>query len=387
MTIPREAVFSSSEFGARRNKVRQLMADRGIDTLLLHSAPNIYYLCGHHSLNLWDYQCLVLPLEQCPFMILWQFERGRFEASSVAAGLELFQTHADPIEETLKALRKHGLTNGTMGVESQTRYLVPKVHDALIGALEGVATVNGSGIVDEVRNIKSAAEIELMREAGRISDYAIAAGFGVIAPGATDSEIAAAVASELIRRNSLGFSVYPIVSVGYRAGMPHNSNIGCPVSEGDTVFIECSPSHHWYHAPIMRTAAVGEVPNIVREFGLLAATAVTAMLDLAKPGALASDLALAAERILAPVREAILFHEVYGYPVGIGFPPTWGEESGFGLIVNNHRPLEAGMVFHIPMTLRLNGKTGVGLSHTFAVTESSFEVFSTSPLELYDIRT
>ena len=385
MNIPREDVFDLQEFESRRENVRRQMVLQGIDTLILHSAPNILYLSGHHTLNIWDYQCFVLPVEKPPFMVLWQFERGRFEASAVQTELELYPTHADPIEETCNALRRRGLDQGMIALEAQSRYLVPKMHDSLRDALHGARTVNGSGIVDNVRNIKSAREIEVMRLAAGITDRAVTAGYSCIRDGTSDSEIAAQVAAELIRGDSLGFSVYPIVSAGYRAGMPHNSNNGHIISNGETIFIECSPSLHWYHAPLMRTAALGTVSQEAEQFATLAAETVEAMLEVVRPGEMASDIARVAEAKIAPIRDRILFHEVYGYPVGIGFPPTWGEESGFAIVVNNHRPLAAGMVFHIPMTLRINGVLGVGLSQTFVVTDNGCESLSELPLELHRI--
>ena len=383
MNIPREDVFDLQEFESRREKVRRQMTLQGIDTLILHSAPNILYLSGHHTLNIWDYQCFVIPAEKPPFMVLWQFERGRFEASAVQTELELYPTHADPIEETCNALRRRGLDQGTIALEAQSRYLVPQMHDSLRDALHGARTVNGSGIVDNVRNIKSTREIEVMRLAAGITDRAVSAGYSCIRDGIPDSEIAAQVAAELIRGDSLGFSVYPIVSAGYRAGMPHNSNNGHIISNGETIFIECSPSLHWYHAPLMRTAALGTVSQEAEQFATLAAETVEAMLEVVRPGETASDIARVAEAKIAPIRDRILFHEVYGYPVGIGFPPTWGEESGFAIVVNNHRPLAAGMVFHIPMTLRINGVMGVGLSQTFVVTDNGCETLSELPLELH----
>ena len=385
MSIPREDVFDLQEFESRRENVRRQMALQGIDTLILHSAPNILYLSGHHTLNIWDYQCFVIPAEESPFMVLWQFERGRFEASAVQTELELYPTHADPIEETCNALRRRGLDQGTIALEAQSRYLVPKMHDSLRDALHGARTVNGSGIVDNVRNIKSDREIEVMRLAAGITDRAVTAGYTCIRDGISDSEIAAQVAAELIRGDSLGFSVYPIVSAGYRAGMPHNSNNGHIISNGETIFIECSPSLHWYHAPLMRTAALGTVSQEAEQFATLATETVEAMLEVVRPGETASDIARVAEAKIAPIRDRILFHEVYGYPVGIGFPPTWGEESGFAIVVNNHRPLAAGMVFHIPMTLRINGVMGVGLSQTFVVTDNGCETLSELPLELHRI--
>ena len=385
MNIPREDVFDLQEFESRRENVRRQMVLQGIDILILHSAPNILYLSGHHTLNIWDYQCFVLPVEKPPFMVLWQFERGRFEASAVQTELELYPTHADPIEETCNALGRRGLDQGMIALEAQSRYLVPKMHDSLRDALHGARTVNGSGIVDNVRNIKSAKEIEVMRLAAGITDRAVTAGYSCIRDGTSDSEIAAQVAAELIRGDSLGFSVYPIVSAGYRAGMPHNSNNGHIISNGETIFIECSPSLHWYHAPLMRTAALGTVSQEAEQFATLAAETVEAMLEVVRPGEMASDIARVAEAKIAPIRDRILFHEVYGYPVGIGFPPTWGEESGFAIVVNNHRPLAAGMVFHIPMTLRINGVLGVGLSQTFVVTDNGCETLSELPLELHRI--
>ena len=382
MTIPREQIFTDQEFDQRRREVRGQMERHGIDVLVLHSAPNIYYLSGHHTLNLWDYQCLVMPIDAPPFMVLWQFERGRFEASAVSTELDLYETHADPIKATVDALRARGLHECTIGIEYQTRYLVPRLHDVLKDALSPSTVVNGSGLVDGVRNIKSPAELAIMRQAAGITDEAVVAGFSVIREGVSDSQIAAEVAAHLIRSDSLGFSVYPIVSAGYRAGMPHNSNNGHIIASGETVFIECSPSLHWYHAPLMRTAVLGEVSREVAEFEQVEQATVAAMLDAVRPGVLASDVAAIAEKQIAPVRDRILFHEVYGYPVGIGFPPTWGEESGFAIVINNHRPLAAGMVFHIPMTLRINGQLGVGLSQTFIVTDEGAEVFSTLPLAL-----
>ena len=135
----------------------------------------------------------------------------------------------------------------------------------------------------------------------------------------------------------------------------------------------------------MRTAVLDEASDQVEKFANLEQQIVSSMLEYVRSGVLASDVALIAESWIKPIRNQILFHEVYGYPVGIGFPPTWGEESGFAIVTNNHRQLEAGMVFHIPMTLRINGEVGVGLSQTFIVNENGAEVLSELPMELYRV--
>ena len=125
MKVRREFTFDEAEYGERRRKVRLLMAERGIHTLVLHSASNIYYLSGHYTLNLWDYQCLVLPLEGRQLMLIWHFEEGRFAATAVDTDLQMFGGGADPIAETKKALASLGALKGRIGFERTRRFSLP----------------------------------------------------------------------------------------------------------------------------------------------------------------------------------------------------------------------------------------------------------------------
>ena len=382
MAIPKEKVFPVEEFERRQTRVRESMAARGIEVLITHAAPNVYYLCGHQSLNLWDYQCLVLPLEAEPFMVLWQFERGRFEASAMACGVELYELLDDPVEKTVEALRKRGLAGKSIGLEPQGTYLSPAMYARVAAALSGGKVVDGSRLIELVRLVKSDAELKLMRKAARFTDDAMEVGFHAIREGVSDSEVCAAAAASMIRNDSFAFAAHPMVAAGYRSGMPHNTNSGRRIRRGETVFLEYSPTIHWYNCPLMRTAVVGEPRPKVLDFAKRAAATVETMIERMRPGVLASEVAEAGKKMIAPIRDQILFHETYGYPVGIGFPPSWLEPSGFLLVVNNHRPLAPGMVFHIPMTHRINGEWGVGLSHTVVVTERGAKVMSRLPLEL-----
>jgi Xaa-Pro dipeptidase len=382
MALPRDDVFPPAEFETRRKRARAAMAKQGLDAIVLHSAPNIYYLAGYHTMNLWDYQCLVFPMEGEPVMVMWQFERGCFEMTAVACGVDYYDTGADYIAATKAALEKRGLLKGTVGLEDNTRYFTPRLHAKLTAALAPAKTAGCSGLVDLVRVVKSEAELALMRRAAQITDDAVTAAFGVIREGVTDSHVCSVAARVLIEADSLAFSVHPMVCTGYKSGMPHNGNNGRRIEKGETVFLEWSPSLHWYHGPIMRTAVVGPPAPRVADFAKRAAATVEDMVATARAGATAAQVAEAGRKRVSQIRDQILFHDVYGYPVGIGFPPTWAEESGFGLMVDNHRPLEANMVFHIPMTHRVFGEWGVGLSQTIVVKENGCEVLSRIPLEL-----
>jgi Xaa-Pro aminopeptidase len=76
------------------------------------------------------------------------------------------------------------------------------------------------------------------------------------------------------------------------------------------------------------------------------------------------------------------FHGLFGYSVGIGFPPGWYETLGFDIRADNERDLEAGMVFHVPVSLRLPGQFGVNQSQTVLITETGVDPLTTSSAAL-----
>lgn len=379
----REDVFSSTEFAERRTKVRTIMARRGISTLVVHSPSNIYYLCGHHTLNIWDYQCLVMPLEGQTFMVLWHFEQGRFSVSATDCDPVYFGNFEDPIEATAKAMRKRKCLSGCIGLEAQRIFLPKARYDALSALFDDVEVTDVSGIVEQVRSIKSAAEIKLMRQAQEGTDAAMQAAFGAIQEGVSDRDITGAMAAELIRVGTQAFTIFPMVAVGARSGVPHQSQNGAIVAYGDTVFLECSPAISWYHAPLMRTALLGRPRDpFVEEVANTATEALERMIGVMRADVPASEVANAGCKVIDRIRDQILFHDFYGYSVGIGFPPTWIEDGDMQIVLSNHRPLKAGMTFHFPMTLRKNGEFGVGQSRSVVVTETGAEVLSSLPLGL-----
>jgi Xaa-Pro dipeptidase len=215
-----------------------------------------------------------------------------------------------------------------------------------------------------------------------VTDAAMQAGFSAIAEGVEDAEVAAAITAELVRQGTQNFAIYPMVAVGARSGVPHHSHDGVPIARGEPVFLEFSPSIRWYQAPLMRAAIVGEAPAFVRKVADTGAAALDAMCAAMKPGVAASEVAEAGRRIVDTIKDEIHFHYYFAYSVGIAFPPTWLESAEFGILAGNDKPLEAGMVFHFPMTLRVKGKFGVGQSQTVIVTERGAEVLSRLPLGL-----
>ena len=132
----------------------------------------------------------------------------------------------------------------------------------------------------------------------------------------------------------------------------------------------------------MRTVTSNTPSKAIQELADYSNACVEAIVNTIKPGIAASDVAAAGRKALEPIREKIAFHDLYAYPVGIGFPPNWIENPAFYLSADNNNPLEAGMVFHLPLTLRVLGQYGAGFSETLIITNSGAETMSSLPRTL-----
>ena len=116
-----------------------------------------------------------------------------------------------------------------------------------------------------MRLITSPGERALIRRAAEGTDAALRAALAAAGEGVADTEIAAAAVAELIRAGTAALTIYPMIAVGYRTGIPHHSHVGVRANVCDLVFLEFPPAVHWYHAPRMHTAAIGEPPTFARE--------------------------------------------------------------------------------------------------------------------------
>jgi Xaa-Pro dipeptidase len=383
MSMRREPAFTEAEYRRRASAVHARMRERGLDGLVLFGPHNINYLTGMDSENLFDPQACVVAAGADPVLVILDFERGRFQNSSWLLAATEFDAFADPTLIVADAVKRQQLGHGRLGIEQ--RALGQDQYAKLVSALPDATLVDGFGVVERVRLVKSGAEIALMREAAAITDKAVAAGFAAIAEGRHDYEVAAAVTEALYRNGSDLVCWGPIVAAGYRGGLAHSSHNGYRIQRGDTVFLEVTGQRKRYTAPLMRTAVLGKVSERRRKLADASAAAVAAIMAAAKAGTPARDIAAAGLKPLAPVLDGVIFHHNFGYPVGVGYPPSWIETLGFFLRANNPEPVEAGMLFHLPMSLRVLGEFGICLSHTMLVTANGGVSLTQSPAALQEL--
>jgi ectoine hydrolase len=103
-----------------------------------------------------------------------------------------------------------------------------------------------------------------------------------------------------------------------------------------------------------------------------------AALAAVRPGTTLHAVEDAWRRVIA--KNGIVKDSRLGYPVGIGFPPTWGELT-CSIRKGDHTVLEPGMTLHCIPALWLEDY-GLVVSESFVVTETGARTFATFPRQL-----
>ncbi len=390
MGIPRDLAFDVAEFRRRVDAVRAGMTDRRLDALVVLSPGSINYLSGLDDNSLSDVTALILPLERDPVLVLFWFEAGRAQNTCWFDDVRLYRAPNDPIPgegavaAVVEAVHSLGLgsTKSRIGVEMGPGGLSPAEHQELIAGLGEAHVEDSWPIVEVVRRTKSPAEVAYMRRAAAITDAAIEAGTRALAIGARDTEVGGVILETLHRLGSETSCLGPIVAAGWRSGAPHSSFARQEIRPGDTVFLEVTAQVRRYTAPLMRTGILGEPTPEQARAAEAGAAAVQVVIDTARPGIAAGDVALAAGAVIAPLLPGLVFHGNFGYPVGLGYPPTWSERLGFQLRPDNRQVLETGMTLHLPVSLRKFGEWGICQSHTILITETGAEALTRAEARL-----
>ena len=88
-----------------------------------------------------------------------------------------------PMDWMSEALRDRGMASGTVAIEMEANYYTVRSHNALVTGLPNATFVDAQNLVNWLRSVKSDAEVEKMRIAGRIIERVMTQALEMIEPG------------------------------------------------------------------------------------------------------------------------------------------------------------------------------------------------------------
>ena len=362
--------FEIDEYSDRMARVRAAMEARNLDMLVLTDPSNMGWLTGYDGWSFYVHQAVIVTHDADP--IWW----GR--AQDVAGARRTVWMAEDrcvgyaehfvqtPDCHPMEDLERH--LKGRVGVEMDNYYYSAKAHAVLTSA--GVTMYDATGLANWCRAVKSEAEIAFMRKAARISEAVIAGISARVAPGVPKNEVIADAYRDAIRGVGGDWGDYPaivpLVPSGAAAAAPHLTWNGDAFRTGEATTIEIAGCYRRYHAPLCRSIFLGTPPDEMKRAEAALLEGLEAGLDVARAGSQARDVAAALNRALT--RVGIERTARCGYPIGLSYPPDWGERT-ISFRDTDSTVLEPNMTFHFMPGLWMDG-WGLSITESIRITEN-----------------
>jgi ectoine hydrolase len=384
--------FSDAEYQRRLNLVRTDMVKRGIDVLFLEDPSNMAWTTGYDGWSFYVHQGVVVFLDEEP--IWWgrrQDANGArrtvwMDDARVASYADHFiqSSERHPMQDLARLLETKGYAAKKIGVELENYYFSAKAFLTLQHELPNAEFIDATSMVNWLRAVKSDEELVFMRKAARISEKIMDGVFQRVVPGMRKADLVAEIYADAIRGLDDAWGDYPaivpLLPSGADASAPHLTWDGRFMQEGEATFFELSGCFRRYHAPLCRTVFLGKPEQYLLDAEKALVEGLEAGLDTARAGNTAGDIA----RALAKPLEAAGIERGAraGYPIGISYPPDWGERT-ISIREEDTTVLKPGMTFHFMPGLWMDG-WGLEITESILIKENGrAECLCNRPRELF----
>jgi Xaa-Pro aminopeptidase len=256
------------------------------------------------------------------------------------------------------------LTGRRIGFEEQ--HLPHALYRALVEA--GVDAQPTAGLVEALRAVKDADEIEVIRRASALSDEVFAALAQERFTGRTEQELAWWIERSFREGGAEGVSFTAVVGAGATAASPHAVPGSTPIEPGVLVVVDAGCVLDGYCSDCTRTFAVGKLSERQHELYALCLEAQLAGLAAVAPGVDGRDADAASRSLIEAAGLGWAYGHGMGHGVGLQIheAPALRPESTDVLEVENVVSVEPGI--YIP-----DESVGVRIEDLVVVTEDGCE--------------
>jgi len=344
--------------GERRGALRALLRDAGVGALLVIDHVNIRSLSGFTGSN-----------------AALRIDAGSDGASRFCTDFRYLTQAAAEVPDLERIIdRPCGPAllrdvSGRVGFESHVVTVdgLTDLRDAGPALLAGLP-----GLVERLRAIKDADEIDALRRACAVADRALAdlLEAGGIRSGRSEREIQLDLDHRIRLLGADDISFSTIVAAGSNSAIPHHSPTAALVEPGDLVKLDFGAAVDGYHSDMTRTFVVGPPADWQSDLYALVAEAQAAGRAACRPGATAAAVDAAARDVITGAGHAEDFGHGLGHGVGLVI-----HEDPF-LAANSAAIMEPDMCVTVEPGVYLPGRGGVRIEDSGVVRPDGYEILT-----------
>jgi Xaa-Pro dipeptidase len=363
-------------------KLDRLMEDAGLDALVVTSRHNVQYLLGGYRFFFFDVMEAIGVSRYLPVFV---YQRGRPDnAINLGNRREGFEKELGRIPAaavktvtwgTVDAMRLaadhiKALGAGVKRVGIEPSFLPSDAKEVLSERLDSVSLLDAQFVLERLRAIKTAVELDLVREASERVVSAMSATFDVCAPGMSKHDVVDRLRREEHDRD-LVFEYCLIAAGRSHNRAPSNQRL----QEGDVISIDSGGNYRGYIGDLSRMGVRGqpdaELSDLLQEIEEIQQRARRVI----KPGALGGDIIAAGEEAVRRAPHGnVLDYTAHGIGLVSHEAPRLTDHGPVPYApYDADQPLKPGMVISIETAMLHVSRGYIKLEDTLIVTDAGWE--------------
>jgi Xaa-Pro aminopeptidase len=353
----------------RLKRLRHALDNAGAGAMLETHAPNIYYLCGFSG----DSGALLVDPTSATL-----FTDGRFtiQAKEETRGIRVHIHKGSLLQAVGEHLRARKRQRVAVSPSHLTLAGWKTLRKAAGGNLKWVAI---DALVESLRAVKDAAEIDRLRDAARLGSQVMQEAISLIRPGVTELDIAAEIGYRMRRKGASGESFEAIVAAGPRSALPHARPTARRIGKNELVVLDLGAILRRYCSDLTRTVHVGKASTRVRQWYYAVLEAQAAARDALKSGVTCGAIDAAARNVLQNRGLGRYFVHSTGHGIGL-------EIHEDPRIARDQKTLlETGNVVTLEPGVYVEGVGGIRIEDDALVTPRGAEILTTTPREFLEL--
>ena len=381
--------FSTEEYEERLKKTRASMEKLGLDLLIVSDPSNMAWLTGYDGWSFYVHQCVIVGPDGPP---IW-YGRGIDAPGALRTvwmpeecivgypDYYVMSVERHPMDYLWAQLADRGWHTGFIGVEMDNYWYSAKAHERLVYGLPDAQILDATGLVNWQRAVKTPKELAYMRKAARIVERMHRRIADKIEVGMRKCDLVAEIYDAGLRYDEWSQhggdypAIVPMLPSGPDAAAAHLTWDDLPLKQDEGTFFEIAGCYQRYHVPLSRTIFLGKPPQEMLDAEKAVLEGMEAGLGAARAGNTCEDIANAFFTVLD--RYGIVKDNRTGYPIGLSYPPDWGERT-MSLRRGDQTELKPGMTFHFMTGLWMES-WGYETTESIVITEREPELFCNIP--------
>lgn len=249
------------------------------------------------------------------------------------------------------------------------------ITDQYADAFGSITTIRTANLVAKMGMVKTEHEINLLKEAVRISDETFTTKLKLVEEGVSELTLRSEMDVGLHEKGGERRSFPTIVAFGEHTAEPHPVPALRRLKKDELVMVDMGAVFKGYGSDLTRTGVYGKATEKQVELFNLVLTAQLKAMDFMKPGRLASEVDAVAREYVSEKGYGDFFPHLLGHPCGL-------MRGGIFLHPASRDVIKPNMAFTIEPGIYLPGYGGVRLEDIVVVRDDGCEVLTRAPKEL-----